>query len=117
MGEGYGDDTILKAQRRQANGVVLNVKVASGGRSAQLPGQMRRVEQRREAYGQFRGIALGEGQQFGVALHVRLPLRNALTGDGCFQGVIVVSDFQGGETLVADGAGLISPSPSTFAAT
>ena len=59
---------------------------------------------------------MGEGQKFGVAPNVWRPLRDALTADRLLQGVVVVSDFQGRETLVADGAGLISPGPSAFAA-
>ena len=32
------------------------------------------------------------------------------------QGVVVVGNFQRGETIVADGAGLVSPGPSAFPA-
>src|SRR5262249_48277342 len=109
LGEGYGDDTILEAQRGQTYRVILDVEIACGSRSAQLRSQMRSIEQRRKADGQFRGVVLGEGQQLRVAPHVRRPLSDALTSDGCFQRVVIVSNFQGGETLIADGAGLVSP--------
>src|SRR5438270_1618250 len=73
-------------------------------------------QQRGEAERQPRFKALGEGQKFGVTPHVRWPLGNALTRNGPAQRVIVVGNFQGGETIVADGAGLVSPCPSAFAA-
>ncbi len=66
--------------------------------------------------GNLAGEALGEGQQFGVAPHVRCPLGNALTADRRLQCVVVVGHFQRRKTVVADGAGLVSPRPSAFAA-
>src|SRR4029077_7460220 len=114
LGEGYGDNTIFEAQRRKTDCVVLDVQIACGSSAAQLSRQLRRVEQRRETNRQTRGEALGGGQQFGVAPHVRCPLRDALAterslGNLRFQSVVVVSNFEGGETVVADGAGLVSP--------
>src|SRR5438309_11377545 len=73
-------------------------------------------QQRSEADRQPRFKALRERQKFGVTPHVRWPLGNALTRNGPAQRVIVVGNFQGGETIVADGAGLVSPCPSAFAA-
>src|ERR1700745_1912332 len=116
LGEGYGNNTILEAQCRQTDCVVLDVQIACGSSAAQLLRQLRRVEERRETNRQTWGKALGEGQQFGVAPHVRCPLRDALATDRRSQRVVVVSNFEGGETVVADGAGLVSPGPSTFAA-
>ena len=55
----------------------------------------------------------------GVAPHVRRPLGDALTaehssGDLRLQGVVVVGNLQRRETVVADGAGLVSPAASAF---
>ena len=117
LGEGNRDDTILEAQRGQANRVILDVEISRAhGRSTQLLSQTRSLKERSETDRQARLIALGEGQQFGVAPHIWGPLRNTLTGNRRFQGVVVISDFQGGETIVADGARLVSPRPSALAA-
>src|SRR3989442_11077871 len=59
---------------------------------------------------------LGQGQEFGIAPHIRRTLANSLACERCAYGVVVVANFQGGEAIVADGTGLVSPGLTAFAA-
>src|SRR5271165_737643 len=117
--QSHGDHAVLEAERRQANGVVLDVEILrGGGRPTQLLSQTWSLKQWSEADRQPRFIALGEGKQFGVAPHVRRPLGNARSCESSLgaQRVVVVGNFQRRETVVADGAGLVAPGPSAFPA-
>ena len=75
----HRNHAILEAQRRQADGIVLDVKIL--GERTQALSKMRRLEQRREPYWQSWFKALGEGQKLSVAPHVRGPLGNALASE------------------------------------
>ena len=110
----HRNHAIFEAQCRQADGIVLDVKIL--GERTQALSKMRRLEQRREPYWQSWFKALGEGQKLSVAPHVRGPLGNALASERSLAAdrVIVVSNFQRRETLIADRTGLVSPGSTAF---
>ena len=56
-----GDDTIFEAQRRKADGIVLDVEIRRGSGSAQASPPGAEPEQRREAYRQPRVKPWGRG--------------------------------------------------------
>ena len=102
---------ILKAQRGQADRVVLQVEILR----AQLLGQTRRLQQRRESGGHGGLVILRQRQQSRIAPHAGRALGDLLAGKAWTDGLVIVENFQRRETIVADRAGLVSPALAAFA--
>ena len=91
VGESDGDDAILEAERRKADGVVLDVEIGGADALAEILC----TDQRGEAYGQVRLEALGDGQQSGVAPDVGRAGGDGFAGEDAAGGFEVVDDFEG----------------------
>ena len=132
LGERHSNHPVLETQRWEADSIILDVEVLRGSVAVNLVtgqprSQTRSLKQRRESDGESRLEARRQRQQFGIAPHVRRALRNAFPaglyfvnralGERGLNGIVVVSDFERRETLVADRPRLVAPTSSTFPTT
>src|ERR1700677_2272255 len=84
--------------------------------------EARCLKQRSESHRQPRLKSLGEGQKLGVTPHIRRTLRDAFAAERSLRNpsldrIVIVSNFERRKTLVANGAGLVSPASTAFPAT
>src|SRR5262249_23583373 len=70
---------------------------------------MRRTQQWSESCRQRRPVALRQGQQVRVPPHGGSLLRDSLACKSPARSVVVIGNFKGRKTVVADRAGLIAP--------
>ena len=104
VGEGDGDDAILEGERREADGVVLDVEIVGADALAEVFG----ADERGEAYGQIGLEAFGDGQEGGVAPDVGGAGGDVLAGEVAAGGFEVVGDFEGGQAVGAGGERLVA---------
>src|SRR6185503_18068721 len=90
---------VLKAQRGQAHGVVLNVEIGRADARAE-PGSL---EQGSPSGGSRRNKVFRNRQQGLVAPHAGGPFRNGLARKGAAGGVKVALNLKRREAVLADG--------------
>ncbi len=73
-----------------------------------------RAHQRRAADGRLRDVAFRQRQKLGVAPHIERAAREILAPHGFLKGIVVKGNFQGGETVFAEGPRGIAPSLAAF---
>ena len=97
IGESDGNDAVFEAECGEADGVVLDVEIASADALAEVLG----ADQRREAYGEIRLEAFRDGQQLFVAPDVGGAGGDGLAGKAAADAFQVVLDFKGGQAVLA----------------
>src|SRR5204863_2400529 len=94
-GQGRCDNTILERKRREADGVVLDVKMFH----SEFFRKMARGDERRAANGIGRAKIFGQRKKFRVAPHVEGATGKRLFARDLFQRIVVERDFERRETL------------------
>jgi hypothetical protein len=59
-------------------------------------------------------VVLGKREKLGITPHIELAAGEVFASRGFFEGVVVVDNFEGGETVFAEGPRFIAPGLSTF---
>src|SRR5260370_27871727 len=107
-----GDDAVLEGERREANGVILEIEILQ----APFCGQLARGHQRRAADGVWTSVAFGKREKFGITPHVEVASGESFAADGLLEGIVIVGDFERREAVFAKRAGDIAPGLAAFAA-
>src|SRR6267154_413621 len=71
---------------------------------------------RRAADGVWAAVAFGKRQKLGIAPHVEVAASEVFPADSFLQGIVIVGDFERGETVFAKRAGDVAPGFAAFAA-
>jgi hypothetical protein len=109
-GERRGHHAILKGKRREAHGVVFEMKLFQ----APLRRKFARRHQRRATDGVNAGKVLRQREKLGIAPHIEITGGESFAASDFFQGIIVVGDFQRRKAVFAEGARSVAPGFAAF---
>jgi hypothetical protein len=109
-GKSGSDDAVFERQGREANGVILEIKMLQ----APLRGELARGDQRRAADSVRASEAFGKREKLGIAPHVEVAAGQIFAVGDFFECVIIVGDFERGEAVFAERAGNVAPGLATF---
>src|SRR5258708_7772490 len=83
---------------------------------APFRGELARSDQRSAANGVWAGVAFGKREKLGIAPHVEVAAGKVFSADSFLQGIVIVGDFERGETVFAKRAGDVATGFAAFAA-
>ncbi len=111
-GESRCDNAVLEGEGRKANGVVLEIEIFQ----APLRGEFARGDQRRAANGAWTYEVFRKREKRGITPHIEVAAGKIFAANSFLQGIVIIGDFERGETVFAERAGNVAPGSAAFAA-